>query len=98
MFPFGLCLFPYFFGKLLRCVVEHLRQLGIRICLFVHDCLLMSTSAEINDNENVLLATLNKLGIIVNREKSSLNPERSKVYLGYNISTTGEPTISIRRI
>ena len=44
--PFGLNCSPYFFNKVLRPVIEHLRSLGLRVTVFVDDFLLMSKDSH----------------------------------------------------
>jgi ribonuclease HI len=46
-------------------------------------------------HKRLLLQTLENLGWIINQEKSSLNPETSKEFIGYKISTDGQPMLKI---
>ena len=48
-----------------------------------------------NEQKMLLLQTLENLGWIINLEKSSLNPETSKEYIGYKITTEGQPLLKI---
>lgn len=85
--PFGLCLSPYFFNKILRPVIQYLRVQGLRINLFVDDFLLAAQKQHIVQNRDFVLATLTNLGLAVNFEKSSLDPSSTKEYIGYVICT-----------
>ena len=93
---FGLNCSPYFFNKVLRPVIEHLRSLGLRVTVFVDDFLLMSKASHSAVDKDILLSMLSRLGIQINMEKSSLTPQHKKTYIGFIVSTEGEtPIISI---
>ena len=87
--PFGYCLSPYYFAKILRPVVCYLRQFGIRLSLYVDDFLVCAALANITDHTDQLVHTLTDLGIKINFEKSVLTPSQSIEYLGYTINTSG---------
>lgn len=93
--PFGLSISPLLFCKTVRPVVQYLRAQGLRIVAYVDDFILMSTPALMNEQKMLLLQTLENLGWIINLEKSSLNPETSKEYIGYKITTEGQPLLKI---
>ena len=94
--PFGLNCSPYFFNKVLRPVIEHLRSLGLRVTVFVDDFLLTSKALHSVVDKDILLSTLSRLGIQINKEKSSLTPQHKKTYIGFIVSTEGgAPIISI---
>ena len=94
--PFGLSLSPYFFGKCLKPIVTFLRAQGLRICCYVDDFLLMSTESQVFHHRDIVIDILQKLGICINFEKSSLIPEQCKTYLGFKLHTDSDiPTISI---
>ena len=52
---FGLKCSPYYFHKILRPVVEFLRNNDLRIVLYVDDCLLMSTIDKVTDHTDFML-------------------------------------------
>lgn len=85
--PFGLQSSPYFFCKVLRPVIEYLRTLGIRLVAYVDDILICAKNSDITSHTDLVLNTLRQLGFHINLEKSSLNPEHSKEFLGYVIVT-----------
>ena len=92
--PFGLNCSPHFFNKAL--CIEHLTSLGLRVTVFVDDFLLMSKASHSAVDKGILPSTLSRLGIQINKEKSSLTPQHNKTYIGFIVSTEGEaPIISI---
>lgn len=92
---FGFCLSPYFFYKCLRPVVAYLRSLDIRLVLYVDDFLICAERARIRDHTDLVIHTLEDLGLHVNFEKSVLTPTKDIKYLGYRVNTLGEyPVIS----
>ena len=93
--PFGLSASPYFFCKTIRPVIEYLRLHGLRITSYVDDFILMAQELCIQSHKVVLLDTLCKLGWAINYDKSSLQPEESKTYIGYKITTGDKPTLRI---
>lgn len=97
--PFGLSTAPLVFTKILRPVVNHLRSaLGLRVNIYLDDFLLMvARGSWPPHHRDLLLQTLNKLGLHVNFEKSVLTPSKSIEYLGMEINTEGPPTFLVPR-
>ena len=96
--PFGFALSPYYFSKVLRPVVTYLRQLGVKLVLYVDDFLLCAKLSLVVDHTDLLLHTLEDLGLRVNLDKSVLTPAQTIKYLGYDIDTTGTyPVIRARK-
>ena len=93
--PFGLKISPYVFCKTVRQVIKHLRTLDLRVVAYMDDFFLTSTKEKINSHKTVLLKTLRNLGLTVNWEKSSLDPEMTKEFIGYKVCTAGIPTLKI---
>lgn len=94
--PFGLSCSPFYCGKIIRPVIKHLRQLGLRVTVFVDDFLLMVEVHLAQEHKHTLLTCLISLGWSINWDKSDLVPSQTKRFIGYNLDTTGEyPTISI---
>lgn len=91
--PFGHNCSPYFFSKILRPVVTHLRSCGLRLVLYVDDFVLFAPRDAILNHKQLLLSTLADLGWLVNFEKSSLEPSLIKEFIGYLIDNTGDKTI-----
>jgi hypothetical protein len=88
--PFGFCLSPYFFAKILRPVVKYLRELGIRLSLYVDDFCICASVKEITDHTDLVVSTLEDLGIKINYDKSVLTSSQTLHYLGYTIDTSGK--------
>ena len=84
--------------KILRPIVIFLRSLGLTLVLYVDDFILFAQKDAIVNHREQLLTTLKELGWLVNFEKSSLEPEQLKEFIGYLIDNTGEkPIIKIPR-
>ena len=89
--PFGLKLSPFFFGKTLRPVVQWLRnKQKLKTVCYVDDFILLDSVDSIETSKNVLLSLLNKLGFIVNFDKSQITPSTTAKYIGYIIDTNRE--------
>lgn len=94
--PFGLNQSPLVFTKVLRPVVAHLRQRGLRVNLYLDDWLILVKKGQ--QSRAVLLQVLTllrDLGLHVNFAKSSLAPSHSVVYLGMELSTLGRPQFRV---
>jgi len=77
--------------------VDYFRSIGIWIVFYLDDFLIVSASLQqsMADRDKVLY-TLRHLGWFVNQEKSSLNPEQKKIYLGFIIDAESEiPTCRV---
>ena len=96
--PFGLNASPYFFNKVLRPIIIYLRSIGLRCVMWVDDLLQMCKSNNFISDQDTTLDVLRRLGLVINFEKSSLNPDISKVYIGYivtSVGPTGRPWLKI---
>ncbi|XP_041477327.1 uncharacterized protein LOC121425366 [Lytechinus variegatus] len=81
--PFGLRLAPRVFTRVVTAVAAHLRKQGLRLFVYLDDWLLVADSeAKLLSHLSLLLRVTQKLGFIVNWEKSDLLPSRSPTYLG----------------
>ena len=86
--PFGLSSALYVFTKLLKPVVGTLRQLGIRIIVYLDDMLLMAQSKEmLKQHLATVLHTLIGLGFIINTSKSVFTPTQELEFLGFLLNT-----------
>ena len=80
---FGLNVAPYVFTKLMKPVVSHLRDLGFLLVIYIDDLLFMANSYEECANAiKVACQVLQRLGFLVNYQKSSIIPDTSIEYLG----------------
>lgn len=88
--PFGLKLSPYYFCKILRPVVKHLRTSGLNIVVYVDDWIISANVNQINHMRDVFIETIEKLGYCINYSKSSLEPDTCAKFIGYMIDTVKE--------
>ena len=96
--PFGFCLSPYFHTKILRPVVTYLRNQNVRVNLYVDDFLLCCSEKLYRDHTDLVMHTLQDLGLRINLEKSEIEGSQSLNYLGYIIDTTGDfPVIRVQK-
>ena len=84
---FGLNASPYYFHKVLRAVVKYLRGKGLRVVLFVDDFLLLAQPDEMESHKQLFLETLEKLGLMINYDKSMLEPAMAAKFIGYDLRT-----------
>jgi hypothetical protein len=96
--PFGLKSSPYYFHKLLRPVVKYLRENGLKVVFYVDDCILLAPKSVSTDHKDLLLNTLGDLGLTINVEKSSLEFDTIKHYLGYTINSLGDNGYPILKV
>ncbi|XP_056639418.1 uncharacterized protein LOC130446918 [Diorhabda sublineata] len=86
--PFGLGTAPYAFTKILKPAIEHLRAKGLSSVIYLDDTLLIGKSkTECRDNINQTCSLLQRLGFVVNKEKSCLSPKREIKFLGFIFNT-----------
>ena len=96
--PFGLNASPYFFQKVIRCVVQHLRAQDIRAMAYVDDFLIMGSQDQIAEHKKQLLGSLRQLGFLINWDKSQIDPDSKIVFLGHVLDskgTNGVPEIRV---
>nr|CAH7718932.1 unnamed protein product [Callosobruchus chinensis] len=82
--PFGLCMAPFVFTKLLKPVNFKLRSLGFESVNYLDDYFLLGKSEE-ECLRNVVetVKILCELGFIVNFPKSNLLPQKQCIFLGF---------------
>ena len=84
--PFGLAPVPRIFTKLLQPVVVVLRQMGVRLIIYLDDILILGRSAaECLQATVTLLQLLYCLGFVVSLEKSVLISTQELEFLGFLI-------------
>lgn len=82
--PFGLCTSPYIFTKILKPVLNKLRQEGFMSIVYLDDFLCFgNTYNACQENVNRTLDLLKSLGFVVNLRKSQLRPSQRCKYLGF---------------
>ena len=99
--PFGLQCSPFYFHKCIRTVVEYLRDVhSLSLMAYVDDFFLCSSKEKLQHDLQVLLNTLNDLGLSINLEKSCLTASECVTYLGFEIhcgTSTRQPMITVPR-
>lgn len=86
--PYGLCIAPRVFTKIMREVIGHLRNRGFSSVIYLDDILCMgNTYEECASNVNESLRLLQCLGFVINFEKSSLEPKQLCKFLGFLFDT-----------
>ena len=96
--PFGFSLSPYFHAKILRPVVGYLRSQGVRLNLYVDDFLIASHRSLITDFTDLLIHTLEDLGLRINYKKSVTIASQLINYLGYTIDSRSQfPILTVSK-
>ena len=86
--PFGLASSPRIFTKCLKPLLVYLRALGVRLLVYLDDFLIMAPTREQSlEQAQLIVGLLEKLGYLINREKSVLEPTQRLEYLGFLIDT-----------
>ena len=86
--PFGLASAPRVFTKLMKPVVGLLRQLGIRLIIYLDDMLIMARSRDIAlQHASTALDLLQGLGFMINYLKSVLVPSTKMEFLGFVVDS-----------
>lgn len=87
--PFGLCVAPYVFTKIMRPVIAHLRSEGVQCVAYLDDILILAPSRETcGRHVSLTLNMLLSLGFIVNFEKSNLIPSKRCKFLGFIVDSS----------
>ena len=86
--PFGLACAPWVFTKILKPLAAQLRQLGMRVIVYIDDILILAESKELaRDHVIGLICLLENLGFVVNKPKSILEPTQSIEFLGFSLDS-----------
>lgn len=82
--PFGLCTAPFLFTKLMKPVIHSLRSKSFLSVIYLDDFLLMGkTKEECTENMKITRKVVERLGLVVNEEKSSFEPSKVVKFLGF---------------
>ena len=85
--PFGLSTACYVFSKFLRPLVKRWRSSGLRVILYIDDAICIADSAaNCMVARQVLLADLERAGLVLNMEKSHLEPQQVGEWLGFVVN------------
>ena len=85
---FGLACAPRIFTKLLKVPIALLRRLNMRIVIYLDDILIFGRSIkQAMQARDTLIFLFQKLGFVLNLEKSQFQPVKTLKFLGLNIDT-----------
>ena len=101
--PFGLACAPWVFTKTLKPVAAQLRQLGVRLIVYIDDILLLAESKELARDHVIGLAyLLENLGFVVSKSKCVLEPTQTIEFLGFTVCSVQQelslPSGKIKKI
>ena len=86
--PFGLACAPWVFTKTLKPIAAQLRQLGVRMIVYIDDILILAESKELaRDHAIGLVYLLENLGFAVSKAKCQLEPTRTIEFLGFSVDS-----------
>uniref|UniRef100_A0AAV2IU46 ribonuclease H n=1 Tax=Knipowitschia caucasica TaxID=637954 RepID=A0AAV2IU46_KNICA len=86
--PFGYALAPRTFSKCVEAALEPIRRAGVRILTYIDDWLILAPSREVAvSHTQWVLSHIQRLGFVVNREKSKLQPAQRMIYLGLQLDS-----------
>ena len=86
--PFGLSCAPWVFTKTLKPVTAMLRELGVRLVIYINDILVMAETKELaTDHTLGLIHLLENLGFIVHPVKSVTIPTQEIEFLGMQVDS-----------
>lgn len=86
--PFGLTSAPRVFTKVLKPLIVYVRRLGLRICIYLDDMLILNSQREgAMRDASLMLHLLENLGFVVNMDKSILFPSQEMEFLGVLVSS-----------
>ena len=86
--PFGLSSAPWVFTKTLKPVTTLLRELGVRLVIYIDDILVMAETSEMaRDHTLGLIYLLENLGFIVHPEKTQSTPTQEIEFLGMQVDS-----------
>ena len=87
--PFGLSSAPWVFTKTTRPMVAALRELGLRLIIYIDDILAMAeTESLLRDHTTAVIYLLENLGFVINHPKSELTPTQEIDFLGFTVNST----------
>lgn len=84
--PFGLSASPWWSHKLAAPIIRTAREAGLVLLWYVDDVLVVGNSPlHVRQSVKFLVSLLNSLGILINEEKSQLEPSTCVTYLGMQV-------------
>ena len=86
--PFGLACAPWVFTKTLKPIAAQLRQLGVRMIVYIDDILILAESKELaRDHAIGLVYLLENPGFAVSKAKCQLEPTQTIEFLGFSVDS-----------
>ena len=86
--PFGLACAPWVFTKVLKPLAAQLRQLGMRLMVYIDNILILAESKELAQEHVVgLIYLLENLGFVINKPKSILELTQSIEFLRFSVNS-----------
>ena len=86
--PFGLSCAPWVFTKTTKTVTAVLREMGIRLIIYIDDMLITAESETLlNDHIQGITYLLENLGFVINFPKSLLEPKKIIEFLGFLVDS-----------
>ena len=93
--PFGLCISPYIFTKIVKTIIAYLRSRGFLSVVYLDDWWIVGeTSSLCQKNVDQTINLLKQLGFLINYRKSNLIPSVTCKFLGL-IFDSGNLTMEI---
>ncbi|XP_060804898.1 uncharacterized protein LOC132902730 [Amyelois transitella] len=93
--PYGLAVAPRVFSKIMKEVVTSLRSRGFKSVIYLNDILCIGNDlSECTHNVNETIKLLKCLGFVINLEKSCLEPQKVRNFLGF-VYNTADLTLSL---
>ena len=83
--PFGLTSAPRVYTKMLKPLIGTLRQIGIRLVVYLDDILILHQGRE--ELARLICNLFEALGLVINTKKSLLIPQQSTEFLGFPIKS-----------
>ena len=101
--PFGLTSAPRVFSKIMKPVVGVLRQMSVRLVIYLDDILILHQSEkELVQLTPLICQLFGALGLVVNQKKSILTPTQNLEFLGFQVDAVRLqlifPTEKLRKI
>ena len=86
--PFGLSCAPWVFTKITKAVTAVLREMGIRLIIYIDDMLIIAESETLlKDHIQGIIYLLENLGFVINFPKSLLEPKKIIEFLGFLVDS-----------
>lgn len=86
--PFGLSLSPWVFTKMVREVIVFARTQGLRVHAYLDDWIVLARSKqECSDHLAILCDLTERLGFVINPDKSEFTPKQKFTFLGMSFDT-----------